>query len=192
MKRHDSIAMLSSVLASVVCWPPTAAAEPAPRPNILFIIFDDWGWQHAGAYGCTWVNTPNFDRVAREGVLFKNCFTSNPKCSPCKSLGGYYYELAFGKRPVDMLFRLTDDPECVRNLANDPALTHVMGQLRTRMLEMLLEEQDPRALGEGAIFDTYKYVAGRQKAYDTWLKAQESKLAETVESKAKDTPKKKQ
>ncbi|MCD6050375.1 MAG: arylsulfatase family protein [Verrucomicrobia bacterium] len=55
------------------------------RPNVLFIIFDDWGWQHAGAYGCDWVKTPNFDRVAKEGILFKNAFTSNPKCSPCRA-----------------------------------------------------------------------------------------------------------
>src|SRR3954471_18717414 len=61
------------------------AAESRP-PNILFIIFDDWnGSTHAGAYGCDWVKTPNFDRVAREGVLFKNAFTSNPKCSPCRA-----------------------------------------------------------------------------------------------------------
>lgn len=60
-------------------------AQTARRPNILFIIFDDWGHQHAGAYGCTFLKTPNFDRVAREGVLFKNCFTSNPKCSPCRA-----------------------------------------------------------------------------------------------------------
>lgn len=60
-------------------------AADAPRPNILFVIFDDWGWQHAGAYGCDWVKTPNFDRVAKEGVLFKNAFTSNPKCSPCRA-----------------------------------------------------------------------------------------------------------
>ncbi len=62
-----------------------AAAEASPRPNILFIIYDDWGWRDAGAYGCSWVKTPNFDRVAREGVLFENCFTSNPKCSPCRA-----------------------------------------------------------------------------------------------------------
>lgn len=55
------------------------------RPNILFAIFDDWGHGHAGAYGATWVRTPAFDRVAREGVLFTNCFTSNPKCSPCRA-----------------------------------------------------------------------------------------------------------
>lgn len=62
-----------------------APAADAPRPNLLFIIFDDWNVNHAGAYGCEWVQTPNFDRVAREGVLFKNAFTSNPKCSPCRA-----------------------------------------------------------------------------------------------------------
>lgn len=63
----------------------TLAAQTARRPNILFIIFDDWSHGHAGAYGCNWIRTPNFDRVAREGVLFTNCFTSNPKCSPCRA-----------------------------------------------------------------------------------------------------------
>lgn len=73
------------LLTALLALSPAFAAEKAPRPNILFIIFDDWGWQHAGAYGCDWVKTPNFDRVAREGVLFKSAFTSNPKCSPCRA-----------------------------------------------------------------------------------------------------------
>ena len=84
MKR---IRLLSFLLALAILPAPCSklhAAEPA-RPNILFIIFDDWGWQHAGAYGCDWVKTPNFDRVAKEGVLFKGAFTSNPKCSPCRA-----------------------------------------------------------------------------------------------------------
>lgn len=68
-----------------VCGGAANAAEASHRPNLLFIIFDDWGWRHAVAYGCSWVKTPNFDRVAREGVLFKNAFTSNPKCSPCRA-----------------------------------------------------------------------------------------------------------
>lgn len=66
-------------------WAAPVLAAQAERPNILFIIFDDFGWQHGGAYGCDWVKTPGFDRVAREGVLFKNAFTSNPKCSPCRA-----------------------------------------------------------------------------------------------------------
>jgi N-sulfoglucosamine sulfohydrolase len=75
----------SSLFAVMALFACSAAAAEAPRPNILFVIFDDWGWQHAGAYGCDWVKTPNFDRIAKEGVLFKNAFTSNPKCSPCRA-----------------------------------------------------------------------------------------------------------
>jgi arylsulfatase A-like enzyme len=61
-----------------------SSAQTSKPPNILFMIADDWGL-HAGAYGTKWINTPNFDRVAKEGVLFTHCFTSNPKCSPCRA-----------------------------------------------------------------------------------------------------------
>ena len=63
----------------------TAGAQTAKRPNVLFIIFDDWGFGHASAYGAKWVKTPGFDRVAKEGALFTHAFTSNPKCSPCRA-----------------------------------------------------------------------------------------------------------
>ena len=64
----------------------TRAADPAaPRPpNILFAIADDWG-VHAGAYGTKWVRTPHFDRVARDGILFKNAYTPNAKCAPSRA-----------------------------------------------------------------------------------------------------------
>jgi arylsulfatase A-like enzyme len=62
-----------------------AGAAVAKRPNILFAIADDWGFHHAGAYGCDWIKTPAFDRIAKAGVLFNNTFTSNPKCSPCRA-----------------------------------------------------------------------------------------------------------
>ena len=42
------------------------------RPNILFCIADDATFKHMSAYGCEFVNTPNFDRVAQEGLLFAN------------------------------------------------------------------------------------------------------------------------
>jgi N-sulfoglucosamine sulfohydrolase len=50
-------------------------------------------------------------------------------------------------------------------------LTHhaKVDELRERMMTMLVEEQDPRALGNAAIFDTYKYVGSRKKGYETWL-----------------------
>lgn len=55
---------------------------PGQRPNILFVISDDQSWPHAGAYGCSFVKTPAFDRVAEEGVLFHNVFAAAPQCSP--------------------------------------------------------------------------------------------------------------
>ncbi len=68
------------------------AAEPAPRPNVVLIFADDWG-RHAGAYaridGPGTVNdvvrTPNFDRIAQEGVLFRSAFISSPSCTPSRS-----------------------------------------------------------------------------------------------------------
>jgi arylsulfatase A-like enzyme len=61
-----------------------AGAEQKPT-NVLFVIADDWGHGHAGAYGCPWVKTPNFDRVAKEGLLFLNAYTPTAKCSPSRS-----------------------------------------------------------------------------------------------------------
>ncbi len=54
------------------------------RPNILFCLADDAG-MHFGAYGCPWVNTPAFDRVAKQGLLFNQAYTCNSKCAPSRA-----------------------------------------------------------------------------------------------------------
>ncbi len=100
---------------------------------------------------------------------FGNC-DPGPTKEIIKSLGGHFFELSFGKRPADELYRLTDDPECVRNLANDLAFRPKMEAMQREMMEMLVKEGDPRALGKPEVFDTYHYVGNRAKAYDTWLK----------------------
>ena len=51
------------------------------RPNILLAIADDLSWPHLSAYGCRFVDSPHADRVAREGVLFDNCYTTAPTCT---------------------------------------------------------------------------------------------------------------
>lgn len=63
----------------------TRCARPSRRPNILICIADDVSFPHASAYGCAWVNTPGFDRVAREGVLFTHAYTPNAKCAPSRA-----------------------------------------------------------------------------------------------------------
>ena len=55
------------------------------RPNILLAIGDDISWQGIGTYGAEYVNTPTFDRLAVEGVLFNNAYCSAPGCSPSRA-----------------------------------------------------------------------------------------------------------
>lgn len=57
----------------------------ADRPNILFAILDDATYEHMSAYGCSWVNTPNFDKVASNGLLFNRAYTPNAKCAPSRA-----------------------------------------------------------------------------------------------------------
>ncbi len=77
-----------------------AADAPAPRWNILFVFADDWG-RYASAYAAIdgkpslndVIKTPNVDRVAREGTMFRNAFVNAPSCTPCRSslLSGRYF-----------------------------------------------------------------------------------------------------
>mgnify|MGYP002628048999 FL=1 len=76
-----------------------AADSATKRPNILFAFADDWG-RYASAYAkiepggpSDIVSTPNFDRIASEGVLFRNAFVNAPSCTPCRSslLSGQYF-----------------------------------------------------------------------------------------------------
>ncbi|MCU0379201.1 MAG: sulfatase [Bacteroidales bacterium] len=55
------------------------------RPNILFCLGDDISFPHMGSFGCSWVSTPAFDRVASEGVLFMNAYTPNAKSAPSRA-----------------------------------------------------------------------------------------------------------
>jgi N-sulfoglucosamine sulfohydrolase len=73
-----------ATLAGTAAWGACAQTQLA-RPNILFCISDDQSHPHASAYGARFVHTPNFDRVAREGVLFTNAFSPSPGCSPTRA-----------------------------------------------------------------------------------------------------------
>ena len=68
----------------------------ADRPNILFAISDDQSWEHTSVGGCKCIQTPSFDRIAKEGVLFNNAFCASPGCTPSRSAvltGRYPWQL---------------------------------------------------------------------------------------------------
>ncbi|QDU64434.1 Arylsulfatase [Planctomycetes bacterium Pan216] len=65
---------------------PLAAAEAVKPPNIIFMFADDHAYQAIGAYGSKINETPNIDRLAREGMLFLNCFVTNSICGPSRAV----------------------------------------------------------------------------------------------------------
>lgn len=75
------------------------------RPNILFYFVDDWG-RHASSYADPdkpslddVIKTPNFDRIAREGVRFNNAFVPVSSCGPCRAslaTGRYFWTCGSG------------------------------------------------------------------------------------------------
>jgi len=83
----------------------TNATHAAERPNILFFFADDWG-RYASIYSDPEtpslndvIKTPNIDRIAREGVLFRNAFVPVASCGPCRAslaTGRYFWNCGSG------------------------------------------------------------------------------------------------
>ena len=103
---------------------------------------------------------------------YRNCDASPTKDWILENKGPFY-DLAFAYRAEEELYDIVKDPECLKNLATDPKFAAIKKELREKMEGILKEEKDPRALGNEAIFDTYKYLGGRKgKGYAEWEAAQ--------------------
>jgi arylsulfatase A len=60
------------------------AARPAGRPNLVFVLIDDFGYADSGPYGAKDIRTPHMDRLAREGVRFTDFYANAPVCTPTR------------------------------------------------------------------------------------------------------------
>jgi arylsulfatase A-like enzyme len=69
-----------------------------PKPNIIFILADDLGYGDLGFLGQKYIETPNIDRLAREGMFFTNHYSGAPVCAPARS--AFITGLHTGHTPV--------------------------------------------------------------------------------------------
>lgn len=90
--RCGSAALLSAVGYEAVPRRVWGLDQPAPRPNFVFIFADDLGWKDTGYMGSTYYETPNIDRLAREGMIFTNAYANAPNCAPSRAclMSGQY------------------------------------------------------------------------------------------------------
>jgi len=96
-----SLCFLAVLLALASPAAVAASAPAAPRKaNIVLFLIDDLGWRDIGANGSTYYQTPNIDRLAREGVRFTDAYAACAVCSPTRAA------VLTGKYPARLL--LTD------------------------------------------------------------------------------------
>ena len=69
-----------------ILWFASRAPAAEDRPNVLFIFTDDHASHALSCYGSRINRTPNLDRIAQGGVLFKNCFVTNSLCGPSRAV----------------------------------------------------------------------------------------------------------
>src|SRR5262245_12724527 len=89
LSRPGFVGLLAGLVLTAASAP---AAEPPPRTNIVFILADDLGWTDLGCQGSKYYETPNIDRLARQGIRFTNGYTCGPNCQPTRAalMSGQY------------------------------------------------------------------------------------------------------
>ncbi|MDA1234199.1 MAG: sulfatase [Acidobacteria bacterium] len=90
LSRREFLAAVSAL--------PAAAQAKSRTPNIVLFLVDDLGWMDLGCQGSTFYETPNVDKLARQGMRFTNAYSACPVCSPSRAA------LMTGKYPGSLGF----------------------------------------------------------------------------------------
>lgn len=144
-------------LANTFLFGACGRAAESPRPNVLFILCDDLRWDALSCAGNSHVRTPHIDRLAREGVFFKNTFCTTSLCSPSRAsiLSGLY------AHTHGVTNNFTEYPA---ELASFPRLLQTAGYETAYVGKWHMgEENDGRRPG----FDYFVTHKGQGKYFDT-------------------------
>ena len=85
MKSIRSLAILCAGALFLLILTTSALGQAPERPNILLILSDDHSVPYLGCYGNPDLKTPNLDRMATEGALFRRAYTTAPQCVPSRA-----------------------------------------------------------------------------------------------------------
>jgi len=144
MRRY----FIQSLVLSLMVFSLQAQRQPA-RPNIVVILADDLGWTDLSAYGSTFYETPNLDKLAAKGVLFTQNYATCSVCSPTRA------SLMTGKYPVK-----TGVTDWIRGRQEDgKARPYEKLIAQPTAYQLALEE---KTIGEFALSNGYKtFFAGK-------------------------------
>jgi len=119
------------------------------RPNVIVFFTDQQRWDTVGAHGSSMGATPNFDRLAKSGMLVRNSFTCQPVCGPARSI------LQTGKYPTTT--------GCYRN-----GIALPRGE-QTLAHQFAAAGYDTAYIGKWHLADNEPVPAEERGGYDAWL-----------------------
>src|SRR5436190_21284329 len=92
MERNMRVIRSPMLIGLAIAIGTAARAADVPRPNIVFILADDLGYGDVGYYGQKRIQTPNIDRLAKEGLRFTDFYAGCTVCAPsrCVLMTGYH------------------------------------------------------------------------------------------------------
>jgi arylsulfatase A-like enzyme len=137
----------------------TSASAPA-RPNILLILSDDHSVPFLGCYGNPDMKTPNLDKMASEGALFRRAYTTAPQCIPSRAaiLAGHYGEIQRLDYHIGLLIDELEERGQLDNTVivfmgdNGAELFRGKGTLYERGLNVPLIVRFPEKLKPGVVY----------------------------------------
>ncbi len=91
MKNYKWLTLLILIIL-FACQESNGQSNNEKKPNIVFILADDMGWMDWTVNGSKYYDTPNLERLAKRGMVFKNAYSASPLCSPTRAsiLSGQY------------------------------------------------------------------------------------------------------
>jgi arylsulfatase A-like enzyme len=136
-------------------------AAPAAKPNILFLVADEYRHDCLGVAGHPIVKTPNFDRLARDGVRFTQAYVASPVCSPSRAtMFTGRYPQAHGVRSNGMPF---SEGEIVlpKLLRSQGYTTAMFGKSHLQLAADSFDEAEITAGGDGPAYLAFLRASGQ-------------------------------
>ncbi|WP_165075508.1 sulfatase-like hydrolase/transferase [Paludisphaera rhizosphaerae] len=134
-----------------------ATAAETKRPDVVVIVVDDLRWDELGAVGHPFAKTPNIDRVAAEGALFRNAFATTPLCSPSRA------SIMTGKYPhAHGIVDNTERSPLSHRLTTFPKLLHDAGYATGFVGKWHMGNDPSRRPG----FDSWVCLKGQGTSFD--------------------------